>query len=842
MTLYRFAGESAPAPTTTDPSRDGRIMQTVHSGPVTALLAPLLLFAAFAGTVGLSGVGLSPAGWAVGVTCGVITNAALAGGLSRYRADRLGPADWVTLARATLAVVVAALVAGSFDQPAPVTPLVSLTALALVLDAVDGWVARRTRTTAALGAHFDAEVDAFLILVLSVYVARSAGAWVLAIGAARYVFLAAGWPLPWLRQPLPPRYWRKVVAATQGIVLAIVAGDILPAALTHAALLAALALLAESFGRDVWWLRSNRHGTHFAVAVVADRAPGPAVATPAGPRVVAPAGPSVAPPGPRRGRVRRSIAAVLTILSVLIVWAALVAPDQPRYLTPSGFLRLPFEGLVLIALALVLPATARRILAGAAGPVLALVVILKVLDIGFFTTFNRPFDPIGDSGSVGIGIETLRASVGRTEANLVVVGAVVGVIAVTVLTTLAVFRLTRVAAGNRRWTLRVVGGLGSVWVLCWVFGAQLISHTPIASTLAAGVVVDKVQAVQAAIQDQGVFANQIKHDRLRNTPANQLLAGLRGKDVLLVFVEAYGQLAVQGSSFSPEVDAVLDKGTKTLQSAGFSARSGFLTSSTFGGISWLAHSTLQSGVWVNNQRRYNQLMTTNRFTLSDAFKEAGWRTVDDVPSNDYYWPQGTSYYHYDKLYDRRDVGYHGPTFTYASMPDQYTYAALQRLEFSKTNRPPLFAEVDTVSSHMPWNRIPEQIPWGDVGNGSVFNRTPMDHETGAFWSNPPRVQAAYGRSIVYSLNTLISFVQHLDDKNLVMVMVGDHQPLPIVSGHSSNHDVPISIVAHDPAVLKRIAGWGWGNGLRPASPAPVWPMSAFRDRFLSAFDSQPPTR
>ena len=110
-----------------------------------------------------------------------------------------------------------------------------------------------------LGAQFDGEVDAFLILVLSVYVARSAGAWVLAIGAARYAFLAAGWPLPWMREPLPPRYWRKVVAATQGIVLTVAAADVLPAAVTVVALVAALALLAESFGRDVWWLWSNRH-------------------------------------------------------------------------------------------------------------------------------------------------------------------------------------------------------------------------------------------------------------------------------------------------------------------------------------------------------------------------------------------------------------------------------------------------------------------------------------------------------------------------------------------------------------------------------------------------------
>src|SRR5439155_13351916 len=108
--------------------------------------------------------------------------------------------------------------------------------------------ARRTRTTATFGARFDGEVDAFLILILSVYVARSVGPWVLAIGAARYVFLAAGWPLPWMRAPLPPRYWRKAVAATQGIVLTVAAADVLPRAITVAGLVVALALLAESFG------------------------------------------------------------------------------------------------------------------------------------------------------------------------------------------------------------------------------------------------------------------------------------------------------------------------------------------------------------------------------------------------------------------------------------------------------------------------------------------------------------------------------------------------------------------------------------------------------------------
>ena len=520
-------------------------MRTVQTGPVTALIAQVLLFAALAGTVGLSGAGLEPVGWVVGVTCGLITNAALARGLSRYRADRLSPADWVTLARATLAVGVAALVADSFNEPAPVAMLVSLSALALALDAVDGWVARRTRTARTLGAHFDAEVDAFLILVLSVYVARSAGAWVLAIGAARYVFLAAGWLLPWMREPLPPRYWRKVVAATQGIVLTVAAANVLPPALTSGALVVALVLLAESFGRDVWWLRSHRLATEPPVPMGAEHRP-------------------AAPAGPGHNRVRRVVAGALTVLAALALWVALVAPDQPKYLTPTGFMRVPLEGLVLVAVAVFLPKTPRRVLAVSVGSVLTLVVLLKVINYEVFTLYDRPYDPLGDTTQLGNGIETLRSLVGGTETKLIEVGAGVGTVVLAVLLTLAMLRLTRVAAENRRWALRAVAGLGAVGALCWAFGAQLISHTPIASTLSAGLVVDEVNAVRADIHDRSVFAAEIKHDPIASTPTNRLLTALRGKDVLLVFVEAYGQLAVQGASFSPEVDAALSSGRRAI--------------------------------------------------------------------------------------------------------------------------------------------------------------------------------------------------------------------------------------------------------------------------------------
>src|SRR5689334_16739771 len=214
--------------------RSGRVMRAAQAGPLAGLIAQVLLLAVLGGTVGLS-----VTGWAIALICGVTMNAALARGLSRHGSDRLSAADWVTLARASLAVGVAGLVADSFAHRAPVTLLVSISALALALDFVDGWVARRTRKTATFGAWFDGEIDAFLILVLSVYVARSSGVWVLAIGAAQYAFLAAGWPLPWLGARLPPRYWRKVVAATQGIVLTTAAAAVLPLRVNQAILVGA---------------------------------------------------------------------------------------------------------------------------------------------------------------------------------------------------------------------------------------------------------------------------------------------------------------------------------------------------------------------------------------------------------------------------------------------------------------------------------------------------------------------------------------------------------------------------------------------------------------------------
>jgi hypothetical protein len=212
-----------------------------------------------------------------------------------------------------------------------------------------------------------------------------------------------------------------------------------------------------------------------------------------------------------------------------------------------------------------------------------------------------------------------------------------------------------------------------------------------------------------------------------------------------------------------------------------------------------------------------------------------------MPANKRAWPEGSTFYHYDKIYDRRNLGYRGPTsFGLPPMPDQFTLLALQRRELAKRHRLPLFAEVDLMSSHAPWTRIPRLISWDDVGDGSIFYRIPAEESTKAtLFGDAERARAAYGHSIEYSLRTFFSFVQRYGDHNLVLVVLGDHQPATLVTGWGASHDVPISVIADDPKVMDQIAGWGWQDGMLPSPQAPVWPMAAFRDRFLTAFGSSP---
>jgi hypothetical protein len=536
------------------------------------------------------------------------------------------------------------------------------------------------------------------------------------------------------------------------------------------------------------------------------------------------------------GGARRIGGRALDALAFFVVTAALLTPNRLGDLTPWVFLRLPIEGLVGVALVLLLPWRAGRVLAVLAGAALGLLTIGKVLDMGFFEVLLRPFDPVLDWVLVGDAVEFLTTSVGRTGAIAAVVLALLLAVAVLAMTALAAVRLAHLTVTHRGPATRAVVVLTVLWAALAALGLDAAPHQPVAARSVAVPAYDRALQVAAALRDKAAFARESKVDAYANTPGSQLLTALRGKNVVLAFVESYGRSALEDPGLAPTVLPVLKAGTQQLRADGFTAKSAFLTSPTVGGGSVFAHSTLLSGLWVDNQQRYQTLMASERFTLDGAFKRAGWRTVGVMPGVTREWPDAR-FYGFDRVYNSHQLGYEGPRFSWATMPDQYVLAAMQRLELAPAGHPPVFVEVPLISSHEPWAPLPRFIGWNDLGDGSVFGPIAATAaQPRQVWSDFTKIHIAYAQSIAYSLTALFSYLRTYGDDNTVLVFLGDHQPAPVVTGgDSAGRDVPITIVARDPAVLARVSGWGWQDGLEPARTAPVWSMDAFRDRFLTAF-------
>ncbi|AHE98223.1 CDP-alcohol phosphatidyltransferase family protein [Thioalkalivibrio paradoxus] len=237
--------------------------------PAQASVWRLQLAIGFLACWGIAALLVHVAGMPVAVVAySLFAYALLAGGLL-YRSPpaflRQGPgaANGITLLRAALAIPISIVALHPGDWDAIVTIwLIGVSAMVVTLDAVDGAVARRTRRTSEFGARFDMEVDAWLILMLSLLVWRTgqAGAWVLLIGMLRYAFVAAGWYWTWLNKTLPPSRRRQSVCVLQSLALLAALVPMMSPMAASIVVLAALVLLSYSFAVDVLWLYRHADG------------------------------------------------------------------------------------------------------------------------------------------------------------------------------------------------------------------------------------------------------------------------------------------------------------------------------------------------------------------------------------------------------------------------------------------------------------------------------------------------------------------------------------------------------------------------------------------------------
>ncbi|WP_432183760.1 CDP-alcohol phosphatidyltransferase [Streptomyces tendae] len=545
----------------------------------------------------------------------------------------------------------------------------------------------------------------------------------------------------------------------------------------------------------------------------------------------------------RHPRAALVVRRVTTAFSAILVLGSLLLPNTLVALEPNRFARIPGEAVVAAVLLLCLPRVPRLVAAALFGTALGALTVLNLLDMGFTEYLGRSFNLVLDWGLLDDAQSFVADAMGGAAATWAAVGAVVLAVLLLVLMALAAVRLGELLAAHRERAARGALLAATVWMTSAALGVQTFG-VPVATTSASKAARAQAHRVVDTLRDEAAFAKEAKADRFGATPGDQLVPDLRGKDMIFTFIESYGRSAIEDPVMAPGVGRTLDASTASLAEAGFHARSGWLTSATYGGSSWLGHSTFLSGLWVDNQQRYRTVTSGDHLTLTKAFEKTGdWDTVGVMPGVQKAWPEA-DWYGLDKVYDAFDVGYRGPKFSWSTMPDQYALEAFQRLEHGRKRDRPLMAEVILTSSHQPWAPIPRMVGWDEVGDGSVYDGIEASGvKASDIITDSTRSKEEYGRSIQYSVTSLTQWLERYGTDDTVLVFLGDHQPLARVSGDGASRDVPVSIVAKDPKVLDAIDDWNWTEGLEPAKDAPVWRMSAFRDRFLTAYGSVPhPTK
>lgn len=527
-------------------------------------------------------------------------------------------------------------------------------------------------------------------------------------------------------------------------------------------------------------------------------------------------------------------------------WPALLLPALSAVVLNASFLDGVAIEILLLTLGIAFLPTLRR---GRAAQVLRhgvafltlLLVVLSLTDLGVRMVLGRPFAPLLDLGIYANVVDLQKGSFKGmtgwflTLAQLVLAAVIYGV------SLKAVHAIQRVSSGRRYGplTLAITAGL----VLSYV-GAKWLpeskaaaAHDRLIHARASTTVwnqIDRSWTMLAALHD---FEKAVAVDQFPELPPDQLLAGLGDVDVLLVFFESYGRSVLNQARFQRHSLPALDGFEQALEQRGLASASGYLTSPTMGGQSWLAHSTLESGLWLAHQSYYNALLATDRLTLTRAFAKRGHRTVAMKPAIIMPWPEGP-HFGFEQIYAEADMGYAGLPYNWVTMPDQYTFAAFEQFERSAVGRDrPVFAEFSLISSHAPWTHIPPLVEdWSSIGDGEIFSTwADIGDPPHVVWADPERVREQYAKSVRYVLDVLASYAaEHVDD-NTLMIVVGDHQPAPLVTGEGVTRDVPLHVVTGNPELLQPFLKWGLVSGMRPDESAPVQRMDAFRDWFLDAF-------
>jgi hypothetical protein len=473
-------------------------------------------------------------------------------------------------------------------------------------------------------------------------------------------------------------------------------------------------------------------------------------------------------------------------------------------------------------------------------PLTASVIFLRLFRMGDILVpmyFFRPFNLYLDSRFLPDLIHLLYTTFPRRTFILGISAAIGLLIGITWLARLS-FKTIHSYLLASRIRSRTLGAVaGGLLLLSFLLAGSPLAQNPI---LARGFLGRVVEEFDFILQVKGHLARNmavIGSALEKSNTVPSTLDKLHGADVYLFFVESYGHTIFGDARHFPKIKSDLLALEKKLKDQGFSIVSNFFSSPTFGGSSWLAHASLASGVHLNNQMRYNLLITSQVKPLARDFNAAGYRTVQAMPGTQWPWPEG-EFYGYQVKYYAWDFDYRGPMFGWSTMPDQYVLEFIRRREMARPSRP-LFIEFILGSSHAPFHRQPPYLAdWSLIGDGEVYND--LDAVTFPIvWPDLTNASEGYVAAIRYDLTVLTGFISQFVKNNALIIILGDHQPNVQLTGTHQLWSVPVHVISRSTDFLERFQNRGFLPGLIPTQPPPHRGMESFLFDFLEDFSTPP---
>ena len=714
---------------------------------------------------------------------------------------RFGPANAVTAGRLIL-ILLLAMFAHRLSSRVLATGFL----LALLLDLLDGYVARQGGHASAFGARFDMEVDAVFVLVVGylLWLRAGLGFWVLSAGLLRYVYV--------LTLVLVPPSGTDRVRSRLGRAAFVVTASCLLLALALGAgftprVLAAVgtAVACLSFGRSFYDAYPTLGKVLPSSANIAGR------------------GWQVA------GRALLFIAC-WSFLNVLVNLGFPAAEPAGWYFLPSLDITVVLAAFVVIGLVgWRLPWALRIVL-------VACLLAIRLLRMGDGIAgqyFSRTFNLYTDLPMVSELVRFLRSTMTPWRFAGAVVAALGGMVILVYAIDRALAFLAAQLRSRRQALVFVCLALPFVLMsplldhdtryvrrYTGAFGASALPRIRREAEFLVNVYSHQAQEAKAIASVQEV---------LRHTPTR--LERLHHANVLLLFVESYGATVVERQLFTNKALPALRSMETDLANHGFATASGLLTSATYGGMSWLAHATLMTGVRTATQLEYDLLGVHKPLTIAHILHEAGYRTVLMEPNTNRK-SSGADFYDFDETYSSWNFDYAGPPFAWATMPDQYVLDFARR-KVVEVAQGPLFATCVLVSSHAPWSHIPTLVPdWSQVGNGAIFHSHPLKRAN-LDWSSLSLASEPFLTSILYDLDVLRGYLTEFVHDNSLVIILGDHQPVSEVTDNSQSWAVPIHVISRDPDLVAPFRSRGYSPGMVPVNGS--LPMEDFLVNFLHDF-------